>query len=78
MDALLHEFNNAGKIAQIEFSEVTMDSAQQEKLAIETYIHGLKPKIKRYICQQGVYHDLHLHLDELKRRSIVPLPRLYN
>ena len=58
MSNLLHEYNNLGKIAQVEFVEVVQDSYQRERLAIYTYIRGLRADIKRYICKEEIYKSL--------------------
>lgn len=56
---LLHNYNNFGKIAQVEFFEITESAGQREKKAIYIYLKGLKSEIKKYICNEKIYKNLY-------------------
>lgn len=54
----LERYSFLGKIAQEEFIEVFQTPEQRERLAIYTYLRGLRPEVKRYICNDEIYKSL--------------------
>ena len=89
MRLLLEAYNNAGKIAQVEFIEIFENTKHREDLAIYTFLRGLSPEVKRYTCKPEIYKSLYqairhadqiqMHLNDLqcmRRMSIMTLGSL--
>ena len=67
IEKMLDDYNNLGKIAQVEFREVCDSALARERMAIETFLRGLRPEIRRYICKPHIYISLHQAMGHAKR-----------
>ena len=59
MEKMLHDYNNLRKIAEVEFTELCDSALARERMAIETFLCGLRPEVRRYICKPHIYISLH-------------------
>lgn len=83
MQVMLDEYNNLGKLAQVEFIEISQSAQTREDLALCTFLKGVRPDIRRYMSPQSVYKNLyhaatharkiHNHLLDLKRIRIASI-----